>query len=170
MIEINFSPADLDEVLRVATLRNKPKMDRGIVSNLFGRHKFDEQTSHFNGVMAEFAVSYLIGAEVDKTSRLSGDKGSPDLIGPDGTTYEVKYTAFPYGDFIVPDKDPAKFVADIGVLCYPGFNSRRIKIAYWITKDRFRICHKIQDYGAGNRASVAWPFMEKIEEMILVVR
>ena len=155
----------MEEANRIATLRNKPKMDAGIVSNLFGRHKFDELTPHLNGVMAEMAVSWYLGLGMDKSSRLDGDKGAPDLLGLDGATYEVKYTDLQGGDFIVPDRDPLKFVADIGIVCHPGFSNRRVRLSAWVTSDDFLNNYHVRDYGSGDRAAISQSKMRDIGEL-----
>ncbi len=164
MIEVNFSPEDMEEAIRVAKLRNDPKMEAGIKSNLFGRHKMNEATSHLNGVMAEMAAAWLVGSEIDKTSKLGGDKGAPDFW-KNGLSYEVKFTGFPNGDFIVPYRDPLKFVADIGIVVNPGNTPTRVKVMKWITREDFLDNYHVRDYGAGDRAAISQDKMTDIEEL-----
>lgn len=164
MVEINFSPAEMAEVARVAILRNQTKVDAGIPSNRYAENGMTDEQSHFNGLMGEFAAAWYLGGEVDKTPRLKGDKGNPDFW-VNGISFEIKYTNLLGGDFIVPHRDPFKFVADIGIVCHPGFNNRRVILSSWVTRDEFLNNYHIRDYGKGDRAAIKQVKMRNIETL-----
>ena len=167
MIEINFSPADLDEVQRVADIRHLPKVEAGIKDNCYATHKMTPAQSHFNGLLGEFAAAYYIGGEVDKTYNPKGDKGRPDFY-VNGLGIEVKYTNLFRGDFIVPNRviDPLNFRADIGIVCHPGYNTRRVILAAWVTREIFLSDYHIRNYGDGDRTAITQSNMRFMSELM----
>lgn len=167
---IRFDEEDMKEILRVATIRNKPKVDAGYPSGMHARDLTPEQ-GHIMGVAAETAVGHYIDAPIDKSYKPYGDKGEPDLY-KNGFSLEVKGRRDPEPDFIIPHSsaDPRRFKADIAVSCYEVEPFNIVRIAGWTTKEFFLDNYHIKDYGKGPRAAIAFHKMWDIGYLLTYIK
>lgn len=153
-------PPNMRKRLReLAEGRCLPKRMAGIPST-----KLDSNRSQVAideaGLQGEWAVASLLGVQLDERSLLHGDGGT-DLTYR-GRRVQVKHNSHPRGDLYFNTLDD--FDADIAVLTVPG-GENVVRIAGWISREDFRACHHLTDYGYGSRVAVGQSHLRRFDAL-----
>ena len=112
----------------------KPKRLRNAPA--YGKRN-DNLSIHLDGIKGEYAVAKLFCLAFENNHLPGGHGHTPDLILPDGTTIQIKYRAQRGWDYALSSDNPAEFISDIGILCWPVEDSDDIDVVGYVERDYF---------------------------------
>jgi len=167
-LNLGFHVSDLDKIEAIAKRRNDSKVTRGIKSKKFDPKK-NEFQAHFEGMKAEYAVSFILDGDLDETIRLGGDKGRGDIRLKDGRMVEVKYRCQRGWDFALSSSRIDDFQSNIGVLVWPSLKEFYLEIVSWISKEKFLQRMNIRDYQYGPRLFILADDMDSIDSLLFSI-
>jgi len=147
---IELSPEERAGIAWLA--RGRHELKRGLPRGVWGG--WTSLETHTMGLTGEYAVAKALGIGVDISLSRRGDGHTWDLVLRDWRTIEVKYRAQRGWDFALWTDQIEEFVADVGVLCWPGVREDTVEIVGCISRQRFGKIATITDYGKGHRLAV----------------
>lgn len=146
---VKLSQDTINEAKFYARQRNYGKAVRGISGRIPAHtHELD---IHLLGLLGEYAVSIVLGIDIDRNVYdRHGDSGI-DLRLSNGKTISVKTRRKPGWSFALIGTDPREFNADYGFLCWPVRHENvtyadHIFLAGWCTKAEFLAHSRIENY------------------------
>jgi len=154
---IPITDPEMRAIRLLAKGRCEPKERRHVPGHTFNKGALE---AHIEGMKAEYAVAKALNILPDIALYLHGDDKC-DLRLTDGRTLQVKYRDRRGWDYALTTDDPAEFVADIGVLCWPIKDG--VDIVGCISRDKFLKVAQVVDYGHGKRLAASPKHFTPIE-------
>jgi len=150
--------------------------DKGIINRTRRDLSRTQQQTDRVGLYGEFAVAKAFGLGLDACGLLlKGVRldGGVDLVLPGGATAQVKTVAVHTNPnrsfwFALETTNLDEFSADVGIMVFWLLKTPHLaKIAGYVTRERFRAEHQIEDLGTGPRAVMGSGRFDQIQKLIV---
>lgn len=157
-----LSTYELGYLNMVAAQRQAGKEASGAPNRKIDSAQSDFQTN-FSGVMGEYVACKYLGQRID-TKIYPGSDGGTDFMYK-GFSVQVKATSQSSGKADLVFNHLGQLKTDIYILANIT-KVLTVNLLGWVTGDRFRAQHSMNDYGFGNRVCMGCTELDRMQELL----
>ena len=132
-MKVSFSPEEILKLEQAGKARSIEKSDGHFTVQVDQTR--ESADIHIEGIWGEFAVSKVLGSEMDWTVYVGkGDGGILDQTYK-GKSLQIKATRYKKGGLLY--NSPHKLKADIHILAIVDIENNEVEVAGWVTREQF---------------------------------